>query len=170
MLDRLRRHQLDFIFTIESTLLPDHPKAEVIVDPFVVVAWSQNQQLSKGMSLPLFHSLGHVVARFGDAQLSGSDQKALEFLGIQRREEVVCPTPLLLGHLVVGTNRIATMPARLAKRQAETLPLRVFDPPMDLPPVRIIMQWHRNREQDGATVWLRNLVLEIAVRNGLIEP
>jgi LysR family nod box-dependent transcriptional activator len=169
MLDRLRRHQLDFIFTIDGTLLPDHPTALVICERFVCIAWKGNRRVRKGLTMPLFMELGHAVARFGDAQVAGSDQRALEAAGIQRREEVVCTTPLMLGPLITGTERIATLPTRLAQRQAAIFPLTLMEPPMDLPPLQIIMQWHRSREQDGATVWMRDLVLEIVRRNGLIE-
>ena len=170
MLDQLRRHQLDIIFNIENMVLSDHPRAVVTVETLRSVVWTGNRRVRDTLTLPLFLELGHVIVRFGEGQWPGFDETALQTLGVQRREEISCPTPLLLGPLVVGTQRVATLPSRLARRQAAILPLKVFQPPVNLPPLNIIMQWNRNRERDGATVWLRDLVLRIAKRKGLTKP
>ena len=61
------------------------------------------------------------------------------------------------------------MPSGLAKQQALVLPLKLFEPPLELPPLQIYMQWHRNRERDGATAWLRELMAEVSRRLGLLE-
>lgn len=167
MLDRLRRHELDFIFTIEGTLHVDHPRAVVLEDTFRCVVWKLNPHVGASLTLDGLRDLGHVVSRFGDGQGPGFDERAYESIGVKRREELVCMTPLLLGPMVVGTERIATLPSRLALSQAVILPLKVLRPPVDLPAFRIFMQWHRSREQDGATVWLRDLVLQVAREQGI---
>jgi LysR family transcriptional regulator, nod-box dependent transcriptional activator len=83
---------------------------------------------------------------------------------------LVCMSPLLLGLMVVGTERVATLPSRLAREQAAQLPLKVLAPPVKLPPMRIYMQWHRARQLDGATMWLRDLILEVAGERALDKP
>lgn len=169
MQDRLRRHEFDFVFTNQANILADHPQADVITDTLQCVIWTGNTLVADALSLHLFTELGHVVARFGDGQGSPGDQQALERAGVKRREEISCPSPLLLGSLVVDTQRIALMPTRLARQQASVLPLKVLPPPIRLSSITIIMQWHRNRESDGATRWIRDMILQTVRRNRLTE-
>lgn len=157
--ERLNRRELDFAFVVDPFLLPEHPAELVINDSFHCVVWEGNKRVKKQLTLELYLALGHAVTRYGFDRRPGFEQYTLERLGVQRRVELSCTTPALLGPLVVGTQRIATMPTRLARQQAGHLPLRLFTPPLDLPPLRISMQWHRSRERDGATAWLRDLVV-----------
>lgn len=158
--ERLSRRELDFAFIAEHLALPEHPSALVINDTFQCLVWTGNRQVGKTLSLEQYLSLGHAVTRYGFDRRPGFEQYALDRLGVQRRVELSCTTPALLGPLVVGTQRIATVPSRLARQLAQFLPLKLFDPPLDLPPLRVAAQWHRSREGDGAIRWLRDLICE----------
>ncbi len=156
---KLNRRELDFAFIVEHAVMPEHPAELVIDDTFLCVVWSGNKRVKKSLSLEVYMSLGHAVTRYGFDRRPGFEQYTLERLGVQRRVEVSCTTPALLGPLVVGTQRLATVPSRLARQQAEFLALKLFEPPLQLPPLRIAMQWHRTRDRDGATAWLRDLIV-----------
>ena len=160
--ERLLRGELDFIFSVDQFCLPSHPSQRVIEDDFLCVVWSQNLQVKKRLTLDKYLSMGHVVTRYGFDRRPGFEQYSLDRLGVQRRVEVTCTTPALLGPLVVGTQRIGTMPAQLAKAQARYLPLKVFAPPVDLPPLSIAIQWSQHRSNDAGLMWFKNLVLESA--------
>lgn len=168
MSDRLQRRELDFTFGTENFALGDHPHAVVIDDSFHCVVWTGNRRVRNALRLEQYLALGHAVTSYGFDRRPGFEQYALARLGVERRVEISCTTPALLGPLVVGTQRIATMPSRLARQQAESLPLKLFAPPIDLPHLRIAMQWHRSRERDGATLWFRELVLETAREVGYL--
>src|SRR5271165_3462739 len=62
-------------------------------------------------------------------------------------------------HMIVGTNRIATMPSRLADHYAQTLPLRVLPLPLPLPKFTEALQWPALHHKDPASLWLRELIL-----------
>jgi LysR family nod box-dependent transcriptional activator len=64
--------------------------------------------------------------------------------------------------MVVGTNLIATMQTRLAHDSARRFPIRVLAAPMDLPTLRLCMQWHNYQTTDPAHAWLRQQLIEIA--------
>ncbi len=157
--DRLNRRELDFALVADPFSVPDQPATLVINDTFHCIVWEGNKRVKKTLSLEQYMALGHAVTRYGFDRRPGFEQYTLERLGINRRVEVSCTTPALLGPLVVGTQRIATVPTRLARQQVTTLPLKLFEPPIDLPPLRVSLQWHRSRERDGATTWLRDLVV-----------
>jgi LysR family nod box-dependent transcriptional activator len=156
--DRLNRRELDFAFVVEHLAMADHPSCLVIQDTFHCIVWTGNKRVRKNLSLDQYLALGHAVTRYGFDRRPGFEQYTLQRLGVQRRVELSATTPALLGPLIVGTQRIATVPSRLAEQQAQVLPLRLFTPPLDLPPLRIVAQWHRSREGDGATRWLRDLI------------
>jgi LysR family transcriptional regulator, nod-box dependent transcriptional activator len=159
---RLARRELDFVFGVEQFKVADHPSELVIDDSFLCVVWSGNRRVRKRLALEHYLAMGHAVTRYGFDRRPGFEQFMLEQFGVQRRVEVSCTTPALLGPLVVGTQRIATLPARLAREQAAYLPLRLFEPPLDLPHLRIAMQWHRSREHDAGTRWFRDLTVAMS--------
>lgn len=160
--EQLRKHKVDFIFTLHSSRVPEHPHSVVIRDTLCCVVWKENRRVGTSMSLDLFLELGHVVARFGEEQRAGFDEWVLQAKGIQRREEISTPSALSLGALVVGSDRVAVLPLRVAEAQATLLPLKILPPPVELPPIEILMQWSSSRANDRATQWLRDLILQVA--------
>jgi DNA-binding transcriptional LysR family regulator len=164
----LDARELDFLFAGDNMLLPAHPRALALRDEFVCVVWTGNKRIRSKLSMDQYLAHGHAVTRYGLERRPGFEEYTLQRLGIHRRVVVSCTTPALLGPLVVGTQRIATMPSRLARQQALVLPLKLFEPPLELPPLEIHMQWHRTREHDGATTWLRELVPVVSRRLGLM--
>lgn len=164
----LDARELDLLFAGGNTLLPEHPRTLALRDDFVCVVWTGNKRVRNRLTMEQYLALGHAITRYGLERRPGFEQYTLERLGIERRVLVSCTTPALLGPLVVGTQRVATMPSRLARQQARVLPLKLLEPPIELPPLEICMQWHRNRGQDGATTWLREQVLAVSRRLGLI--
>ncbi|RZL91934.1 MAG: LysR family transcriptional regulator [Variovorax sp.] len=166
----LHRRELDFVFASGTFTLPEHPHTRVINDSYDCVVWTGNRRVKKSLTLDQYLTMGHAVTRYGMEKRPSFEDYQLQMLGIRRREEVSCPTPALLGPLVVGTQRIATMPARLAQLHAAVMPLRVFKPPVDLEPLQIEMYWHRTRDHDAATQWLRGLIVEVATEHGFLDP
>lgn len=169
MCDKLGRGELDLIFAVENFAAQEHPKALVINDTFQCAVWSGNRRVKKKLTLASYMALGHAITRYGFDRRPGFEHFTLDRLGLKRRVEVSCTTPALLGHLVVGTQRIATLPSRLAYQQAEYLPLKLFVPPVEIPALRIVMQWHRQREHDGAITWLRDLVISTSQKIGYLS-
>jgi LysR family transcriptional regulator, nod-box dependent transcriptional activator len=81
---------------------------------------------------------------------------------------VSCSSVVLLGALVVGTSRIATLPSRLAHLLAESLPLRILPLPVELQPQRIEMYWHRARDDDPANRWFRDTLIATSRELGML--
>jgi DNA-binding transcriptional LysR family regulator len=60
--------------------------------------------------------------------------------------------------LLIGTSRIATLHRRLAMFYARYLPLKLVAPPVEIPRLEEHMQWHKSRDRDPGTVWLRSML------------
>lgn len=160
VLERLQRRDLDIAFYPERYLLHDHPHALAMEDDFVCVAWSGNRRIGRRLTLERYLELPHVVTRYGFERRPGFEQWHMEQAGIRRHETIGCSSPVAASFLVAHTERLATLPRRLARQQAAHLPLRILPPPpeLGLQPLRIFMQWHQGRAADGGIAWLGGLV------------
>lgn len=66
-----------------------------------------------------------------------------------------------LPRMVVGTDRIATVHKRLALQAEKILPVRLWQPPLEVPTLVQKLQWHRHRDADPALAWVRALALRV---------
>lgn len=161
--DALERGEIDLALGPTTYVVPGHPSERLYEDEFVCLAWSGNRQVERNLSLETYLKLGHVVVRFGShRELPTFDEWFTQHLGHERRIEVVTTAFNLVPQLLVGTSRIATVHGRLALFYQQFLPLRIIAPPLEIPKFEQFMQWHRSRDRDPGSVWLRS-VLKSAV-------
>ncbi|HUA18056.1 MAG TPA: LysR family transcriptional regulator [Bryobacteraceae bacterium] len=159
----LERGEIDLSFGPATYLVPGHPSERLYEDEFVCLAWSGNRRVERSLSLETYLRLGHIVVRFGKhRELPTFDEWFTRHLGHERRIEVVTTAFNLVPQLLIGTSRIATVHRRLAIFYRRFLPLRIIPPPLEIPKFEQFMQWHRSRDRDPGSVWLRS-VLKSAV-------
>lgn len=91
----------------------------------------------------------------------GHSIHGMELGGIKRKVEVSAPTMAALPRMVVGTDRIATVHKRLALQAEKILPVRLWQPPLEVPTLVQKLQWHRHRDADPALAWVRALALRV---------
>jgi hypothetical protein len=68
----------------------------------------------------------------------------------------------LQAQFVIGTSRVATMHTRLAHKLASTMPIRLVTPAFEIPRLVELLQWHKYRDLDPGSLWLRERVFEAA--------
>ena len=64
--------------------------------------------------------------------------------------------------LLPGTNRIAILQERMARRFAAVLPLRIVESPVALPDMVQLTQWRDLYTAEPGHCWLRGVVAEAA--------
>jgi DNA-binding transcriptional LysR family regulator len=166
----LERGEIDLAVTPASYLSPGHPSEPLFEDDFTCLIWSGNNRIKRDLSLETYLSLGHVVVRFGRLQqLPSFDEWFVERFGQQRRIEVVTTAFNLVPQLLVGTSRIATLHRRLATFYERYLPLRLIPPPIEIPRLEESMQWHKSRDRDPGTIWLRSVLKAAVSKSSLNE-
>jgi DNA-binding transcriptional LysR family regulator len=106
--------------------------------------------------------MGHVIVRPGRSRMPAIDEWFLSRFGFARRIEVIAANFNAVSQLIVGTKRIALMRERLARHYASMLPLRLLPPPVEIPPLAEVLQWHRVQDKDPANLWLRELIREVS--------
>jgi LysR family nod box-dependent transcriptional activator len=143
-------------------VLPEHPHAILFEDTYTVIAWAGSSVVGDTTTLDEYTALGHVIF--------GSEARGTPWLerwfnrhyGDARRVEVMAHNFTMLPHLVVGTDRIATVQTRLARLYERGLPLKLIPPPIELPKLTEVLQWNIHRDMDPAGRWLRSKLMDQA--------
>lgn len=162
--DQLDRGEVDLLIMPAKYVSSDtHPHEILFEDSYSCVVWASNTMVGDTLTLEQYMAMSHVSTTFGGQQQQPSfEEWFLKGTGLSRRVDVTTNDFNTLPHMVIGTNRIATMHRRLARMFATYYPLRLLPPPMDIPPLVEVMQWHRYLDKDPAHVWFRGLLRQIA--------
>lgn len=151
--------------------MSEHPSEPLFEDEFVCVVWSGNTRVKSSITLDEYLGMGHVVVRFGKRQeLTTFDEWFMERFGHERRVEVVTTAFNLVPQLLVGTSRIGTLHRRLAMFYQRYLPLKLIRPPFEIATLQESMQWHKSRDRDPGTIWLRSLLKSVVPYTRIQEP
>lgn len=160
VIGRLDDGTIDLVIAPERFLAGDNPRELLLEERHVVVGWTGNPALGVPLTRETYESLGHVVV-----DLTKGGTFAENFLrehSDRRRVEVTCPDFSAVAWLLPGTNRVALMHERLARIMARFLPLRICEPPVDLPVMREMILYHRANAEDPALAWFRKRLIAAA--------
>ena len=161
--ERIDRGLIDVFIAPRSLVSPEHPCRLLFEDEYVAVVWSGNQEVGKHFSKDQFLNMGHAVRSIYPGRASRvGDELRVQELGYQRKVVLRVPTFEMLPRVIVGTRLVATMQRRLAMAAARTLPIRIFEHPLEMRRLELVMQWPRHREEDSGGQWLRQHFLDVA--------
>lgn len=154
----LERGEADVLLIPRQYCSPNHPVQTMLDEHFVCGVWSGSRLAGHPLTAEDFLAAGHVVTR-PHTSAQSIESVLLDRLGIQRRIEVTTFSFANLPHLLIGTERIATLHSRLALHSLVTMPLVLHPIPFDLPVMEQAMQWHQYRSTDPGISWLRSELL-----------
>jgi DNA-binding transcriptional LysR family regulator len=111
----------------------------------------------KTVTVEAFSEARHVLVAPGGG-LTGAVDRALSRR--KRARRVVAGTSgfLVATWICARSSYVLTAPSRLLTMLAGPFDLRVFEPPVALPRIRIVQVWHARSDADGAHRWFRELV------------
>jgi len=115
------------------------------------------------ITLAEFTAAEHVVVEAAGTG-HGRVDEALQRRGIQRTVRLRVPHFVAVGHILAGTDMIATLPLRLAEKIVEPFSLVWVKHPAPLPDTAITLFWHARYHQDPANQWLRELIFRMFAR------
>jgi DNA-binding transcriptional LysR family regulator len=128
----------------------------------VYVADPANPRLADGrLTAEDLAALPHATARFAD---HGADPVVMALLlhGISPNVTLTTAGWLPLPFLVAGTDLVAAVPERLARRVTSAAGVTVTDPPFGTIEFVEAAWWHPMHRTDPALTWLRAVVREVA--------
>jgi LysR family transcriptional regulator, nod-box dependent transcriptional activator len=167
--ESLERGTIDLLLTIDYAAAPDHPSQVLFEDDHVVVGWRENPAMQGEMTPELYYQLGHVTVRFFKTRVPAFEDWFARRQSQQRRVEIVAPSFMSVPTLVIGSNRIATMHRRLAMRFVGQGNLIMKPLPFDMPPIRLVAQWHVSNSNDAALRWLVERLVATAAEKPPME-
>jgi DNA-binding transcriptional LysR family regulator len=143
-------------------LVPGGQPEVLLRDRFVYVADPANPRLADGrLTVEDLAALPHATARFAD---QGADPVVMALLlhGISPNVTLTTAGWLPLPFLVAGTDLVAAVPERLARRVTSAAGVTVTDPPFGTIEFVEAAWWHPMHRTDPALTWLRGVVREVA--------
>lgn len=91
----------------------------------------------------------------------GKVDELLQRSGIDRRVQLTVPHYVSVGHILQGSDLIATVPERLADRLLEPFGLAKVPHPAKLPDIAINVFWHAKYHRAPANRWLRGVLFDL---------
>jgi LysR family nod box-dependent transcriptional activator len=162
MVTDFERGEIDLILTPEPYISPDHPAELVFEERHVVVGWEKNSVLWEPLTQESFLRCAHVAVTLGPTRAATFADQFLDERLKGRSIEIFAPSFTLVPWLLIGTTRLAVMHERLAEVFMQTMPLKSRQLPIDMPPMREMVQFHSARANDQGLAWLRRLLQETA--------
>ena len=161
-LERLDHGDVDLAIYPARNASPDHPQDALLSETYLCVVWTGFHLEGDKLGFEQYMASRHVATQFGDLRVPSFESWFFAAHGVERNIVVVASSFNALPPLVVGTQRIATVHARLARMYSRVLPVRVLEPPFAIPPLDLVMQWNRHNDQDAAHAWLRKRLKAVA--------
>ncbi len=160
--EEIQRPELDLLIASGVSIRPDLPSERLWEDTVACLVWSKNRDIRDRISMESYLTTGHVSVRIEGNISPEYERWFVSRFGKTLPVEVVVPEFNNVGQLIEGTNRIGTVPRRLAKIYAGNYSLRVVEPPIEFPPFTEYIQWRKSQEKDSTLLWFRNFLKSLA--------
>ncbi|WP_375751932.1 LysR family transcriptional regulator [Vibrio sp. HN007] len=143
------------------TMLPpdDICEQEIYRDNQKCVVRKKHPCLNKPWNLEAYLKLRHLQVR-----CDGNDRWLLDYKlaekGLDRDIAITVPDFNSAANLCSYTDFVFTAPSHFTNLMAEQYDLTVLPLPLEFPPMAYTLFWHKEREQDPALTWLRQIIKE----------
>lgn len=161
----LERGEADLLVIPNAFCSTEHPTELLLTESYMCAAWNRSTHAQVGLSFEQYASAGHVALPMPMPDTGQPPYEAwfVQRFGLSRRITAYCYSFTAMLHMLVGTELIATVHTRLARRLLPALPLVLLPVPFPLPELEQVMQWHRHRATDPGLMWLRQLMAQAAM-------
>ena len=133
-------------------------RRKLFIDHYACLMAPEHPLAQTELTMELYRKTRHIAVTH-NGQWEALYFAALRALDIKITPSVVVPSHDNLEPLIQGTELVATIPYRLARRLSNTLSLRPF--PLDVP-IQIDMYWTERTHFSGLHSWARQILAETA--------
>ncbi|MGB7334494.1 MAG: LysR family transcriptional regulator [Salaquimonas sp.] len=156
----LKAGRTDLLLIPETSKVTEFYQEKLFTDHYVCVMDPHNALAKVNLTKELYCKAEHALIDYGGGWRSLFFVE-LEKQGYKLREVLSIPTPENLIGLLAGTDMVATIPSRIAKKLGDGLLIRDCPFPS---PFNVSMFWTARTHQSEMHRWLRALVAETATR------
>lgn len=160
----LDRGEADALIMPEGFNSPDHPKDDLYKEDFVCVVWRGSRMAQGELTFERYIQAGHAVMQPPLTDAASFEGWFMKRFGIVRRVMITTYSFVTLPGLIVGTELIATLHARLAHRMVQAWPLEIRPTPLAIEPMTQTLQWHKFKTNDPGIAWLRDVSRQAVAR------
>lgn len=156
----LEQGRMDFLLIPRQYTSPMHPMQELYREPFACLIWKDGKHAKVELSTEAYLASDHVTLEIGQMAKVPADRNLIEQTHGMLRSAVMVNSFTAVPWMVVGTDRIGTVPESLAREAAKILPLVVKPLPFDVPENRLVLQWGKFAEEDACLKWVRQVICD----------
>jgi len=163
-ISELKLGRLDMIIVPTEVREEDFADAErefLFEDELVCIA-SADTRLTEPLTPEIFEAAPHAFYCADRASLSSFEAGALQRAGLNPDELLRVNSFMLLPFLVENSDALAIIQRRLAIRLAAATRIKILQPPVPLPSVKLRAYWSRARTRDPMHRWFREQVVRAA--------
>jgi LysR family nod box-dependent transcriptional activator len=160
---QLERGEADLLIIPTGFTSPDHPREVLYHEDFVCMVCKHSAAAQGELTFDRYVNAGHVVmlpSGGTGVQVDAFEGWFLKRYGVTRRVAVSTYSFVTLPAMLVGTEYVATVHARVARRMVQAFPLEIRPTPMPFDRMEQAVQWHKFRTNDPGLVWLRGMLAE----------
>lgn len=155
--------RVDLTVTYFPAPPPELIARKLFTERLVCVTSKDNSAVHDQLSVEEFCTLTHVTIEPAEATMYRAVlDDALQKHGLALKTMIFKPDFMGLPYLLENGRLVATMPERLARMFSKRFALKVFEPPLELPPLDIKMMWHPSTHKSAPHIWLRNMVDQVS--------
>ena len=160
LLPSLRRIELldngniDLLITLQAYVTPELPSDFLLEDRYWLVGRADHPALVEGITLETMQAYEHVMVAIGEERLPSFGDAYLDRIGIQRRVAMTAPNFAMLPWLLQETDWLTLMQGRLAHLMQRNFAIKIVPPPVPIPPLVEMAQYHVTRSNDPGLRWL----------------
>jgi LysR family transcriptional regulator, nod-box dependent transcriptional activator len=159
---QLERGEADLLIIPTGFTSPDHPREVLYYEDFLCVVWKESALARGELTFDRYVNAEHVVMQPGGGQADAFEGWFLKRYGVTRRIAVSTYSFITLPPMLVGTEYLATVHARVAQRLVKAFPIEIRPTPMPFDRMEQAVQWHKFRTNDPGLVWLRGVLADAA--------
>jgi len=137
----------------------------VFRDRWCMVSRSGHPRGLGPITLEEISTIPHVLKAYQGGERSFFDNVLLDF-DVRRRVAVTLSGFYPVARMVAATDFLAVLPLGLARTVSG---LQLYEPPIDLPPIKLGLWWHPRSTRDPRHRWVRGLIREIGERVSVVD-
>ncbi|WP_164848492.1 LysR family transcriptional regulator [Halobacteriovorax sp. HLS] len=144
---------------------------KIFDEDYICLTRKDNPLVQDKISLGEYLKLEHInIDPLGGRR--GIVDNALAKIGVQRNIRVSIPQFSLSPWIFLNNNLIVTIPKTLGLEFQKILPVKSFEPPVEIQSLEGHMMWHKRNDNDPAHKWLRKKIIQSVTtlrKKGLIN-
>lgn len=155
----LERGDVELLAMPEIYISDDHPSDTYFEDDYSVLICKNNPKFGDEITKEEFYNTAHVGMQFS-VHTPSFESWFMKNKKNQRNIAVSVGSFNAVPLMVIGTENIALMQTRIAKKFCEMMPLRMVSSPVEIPKLSEKLQWHKLSENDECLIWVRDQILQ----------